>query len=251
MSGRMINDDLIDLRADYYEKNSSLQNNLAREVLKAYQVSPKAHILDIGCGDGKITAELAKLATKGKVLGIDSSPSMVKFASKCFPKKKFPNLDFSQKKAEKIELSQKLDLIVSFSCFHWLREPEAAFQRLSTSLKQDGELLILTYPKESPYYRYLETALEKYPDYKNLSAYHTMLSINGYQDILSRNGLEILSFQQCNFIASYNNSSEIQEFIKGWLNSYVPLPENLHQKFLRDVCQAVLDDSKTREREIK
>lgn len=247
MSSNTLKKDSTDLSADYYEKNSSLQNNLAREILDSYRVNPKAHILDIGCGDGRITAELSKRAQKGKVLGVDSSPSMIRFASKNFPISRFSNLRFSQKKAEELKLLGKFDLIVSFSCFHWLREPEAAFQRLSDSLKQDGELLILTYPKESYYYQYLEQALKSYPDYQIHSAYHTMLSTNEYKKLLLRNNLEILNFEKRDLTASYDSSMEIQEFIKGWLNSYVPLPETLHQEFLQCVCQAILDDPKTQE----
>lgn len=247
MNNNTLNKDSTDLSAEHYEKNSSLQNNLAREILDSYQVNPKAHVLDIGCGDGRITAELSKRAPKGTVLGIDSSPSMIRFASENFPKSKFPNLHFSRKKAERLKLPKKFDLIVSFSCFQWLREPEVVFRRLSDLLKQKGELLILTYPKESYYYQYLERALEDYPDYKADSAYHTMISTNGYKSLFSRNNLEFLTFEKLDLIASYNNSKEIQKFIKGWLNNYVPLPENLHQKFLQSVCQAILDDPKTQE----
>lgn len=246
MSNKTLHEN-IDLKADYYEKNSNLQNNLARDILDSYQVNPRAHILDIGCGDGRITAELSKRAKKGEVLGIDSSPNMIRFASRNFPKTRFPNLCFSQKKAESLKILEKLDLIVSFSCFHWLREPEQAFQRLSDSLKQGGELLILTYPKESYYYQYLEQALKGYPDYQIHSAYHTMLSTNEYKNLLSINNLELLTFEKRDLIASYNSPKEIQGFIKGWLNSYVPLPEKLHKEFLQDVCQSIFDDPKIQE----
>lgn len=245
MPKKPLNDNLVDLNADYYEKKSSLQNNLAREILNDYCVNPKSHILDIGCGDGKITVELSKIAKQGEVLGIDSSPDMIRFALTKFPKTKFPNLQFLQKKAEFLSIFRKFDLIISFSCFHWIRQPELVFQKLNNLLKKEGELLILTYPKESHYYQYLELALESYPDYRTFSAYLTMPSISEYQTLLSRNNLETITFQKRDFVASYSNVNEIQEFIKGWLNSYVPFPEDLHQKFLQDVCQAVLNDPKT------
>lgn len=242
-----MNTDLIDLSASFYDKNSNLQNNLAKEVLKAYQVNPRAYILDVGCGDGKITLELAKLAKEGKALGIDSSPSMIQFASTHFPKTDFPNLSFAKQKAEDITLPQQFDLITSFSCLHWIRNPELAFQQLSASLKPGGEMLILTYPKESPYYQYFEAVLKKYPEHQALSAYNTMLSVEGYRDVLSKNNLDVLNFQQCDFIASYSNANELKDFIKGWLNSYVPLPEDLHEQFLQDICQAVAEDPKAQD----
>lgn len=165
MNNTILKDDLLDLDAGYYVKHSSLQKSLAKEILDNYPMSPRAHILDVGCGDGRITAELANVANQGKVLGIDASPGMIEFASRNFPKTEFPNLDFLQGMAEEVEFSQQFDLIVSFSCFHWLKDPKRAIRQLSSSLKQGGEMLILTYPKESPYYRYLQTALENYPEY--------------------------------------------------------------------------------------
>lgn len=243
MSKAILKDNLLDLDAGYYAKHSSLQNGLAKDILNSYRFNPHAHILDVGCGDGRITAELANHVNQGKVLGIDASPSMIDFASRSFPKTKFANLDFLQGMAEKVDFPQQFDLIVSFSCFHWLKDPKAAIRRLSFSLKEGGEMLILTYPKESPYYRYLEIALEKYPKYYPLSANRTMLSANTYKKLLIKNNLEILNFQQQNLIASYNNPEEIKQYIKGWLNSYVQLPENLYDSFLQDVCQAIANDS--------
>jgi trans-aconitate 2-methyltransferase len=245
MKNTILNDDLLDLDAGHYVKHSSLQNSLAKKILSTYRLNPRAHILDVGCGDGRVTAELAKHVNQGKVLGIDASPGMIEFASMNYPKTKFPNLDFLQGMAEGIEFLQQFDLIVSFSCFHWLKDPKAVIRRLSSSLKPGGEMLILTYPKESPYYRYLQTALENYPEYYPLSANHAMLSASGYKKLFLKNHMQILDFQQQNLIASYNNSEEIQKYIKGWLNSYVNLPEHLHDSFLQSVSQAVFNDPTT------
>ncbi|HEY5234897.1 MAG TPA: aromatic amino acid lyase, partial [Rhabdochlamydiaceae bacterium] len=235
-----------DLDARYYAKHSSLQKGLAKNILEGFQISPQAHILDVGCGDGRITAELASRAQEGLVIGVDASPSMVDFASRNFPPPEHPNLRFQLGMAEEVKFTEKFDLIVSFSCFHWLKNPEKAFRRMSAALKPGGEMLILTYPKESHYYSYLETALKKHPEYAALAASKTMLPIKGYKKLLLKNRFEIIDFQQHDLSADYNTPEEIQEYIKGWLNSYVPLPEHLYKSFLEDVCHAVLGDPTTR-----
>ncbi len=165
MNSKILKDDASDLDADLYTKNSSLQNNLAKEIIESLQIAPNSLILDIGCGDGRITAELSRLANQGSVLGIDASSNMIDFALINFPKAEFPNLNFRRTMAESLELKQKYDHIVSFSCFHWLKDPRSVMRRISANLKKGGELLILTYPKESPYYRYLQAALKDYPKY--------------------------------------------------------------------------------------
>jgi ubiquinone/menaquinone biosynthesis C-methylase UbiE len=233
----------LDLDANYYVKHSSLQNNLAAEILSTFLIKPNAHILDVGCGDGRITAELAKRVKRGKVLGIDASSTMIDFAVKNFPLEKFANLRFLQRTAEEVELPSQYDLIVSFSCFHWLKDPELVIRKLTSYLKPGGELLILTYPKESPYYQYLEIALKNYPEYCALSANRTMLTVPEYKELFHSACLNILEFRQSNLEATYNTCEEIQAYIKGWLNSYVPLPEFIHTSFLNDISQAVLKDS--------
>ena len=170
---------------------------------------------------------------------------MIEFASNTFPRRNFPNLNFSEGLAEELDFFQHFDLVVSFSCFHWIKDPKKALHKLSTALKPNGELLILTYPKESPYYRYLQIALKQYPEYYSLSANHKMLSTSGYKKLFLKEGLEILDFRQQNLIAEYDSTEEIRKYIKGWLSSYICLPEHLHDSFLQDVSQAILNDPNT------
>ncbi|KAF5431048.1 Cyclopropane fatty-acyl-phospholipid synthase [Candidatus Methanophagaceae archaeon] len=51
-------------------------------------------VFDIGCGDGKVTAEIAKQLPNGSVLGIDKSEEMILFAQENFPSRKYHNLSF-------------------------------------------------------------------------------------------------------------------------------------------------------------
>ena len=54
LNSSVLNDDVVDLDADYYTKHSFLQNNLAKELLDSFQVDPCACILDIGGGEGRL-----------------------------------------------------------------------------------------------------------------------------------------------------------------------------------------------------
>lgn len=103
-------------------------------------------------------------------------------------------------------------------------------------------MIILTYPQESHYYQYLQRALKNYPHYYPLSANHTMLTSCEYKDVLLKNSFEIVEFKQRELTALYSSLEEVQDYIRGWLNSYVPLPEHLHSLFLQDVSQVILKD---------
>lgn len=228
----MTNNHDVDLNAIYYRKNSDLQYGLASELLKKHQFNPKEIVLDVGCGDGRITAEIAAQVPKGKVIGVDASINMIDCAKTSFPKSKFPNLEFELEKAENLSFSEYFDVIFSFSCLHWVRRPQKVLNLLCNFLKPDGELFILTYPKESVYYEFLQKTLENYPEYQGFSSYYTMLYIKEYKEMLENNHMKILEFTFQELTASYENKKAIKDYIRGWLASFVSLPESLHEEFL-------------------
>jgi trans-aconitate 2-methyltransferase len=75
-----------------YKENSDPQFEGAMSALVSYNFKKNESVLDIGCGDGKVTAEIAKLVPDGTVLGIDVSPNMIEFSKKNFSD--IPNLSF-------------------------------------------------------------------------------------------------------------------------------------------------------------
>src|SRR5213080_2523915 len=77
-----------------YSRRSSLQEAMAQEVLALLDLNGSERILDVGCGDGKITAEIASRASKGSVVGVDPSRDMISFAQGHFGPATLPNLRF-------------------------------------------------------------------------------------------------------------------------------------------------------------
>ncbi|KAH9211150.1 S-adenosyl-L-methionine-dependent methyltransferase [Leptodontidium sp. 2 PMI_412] len=57
-------------------------------------ITKGANILDVGCGPGVITAELAKNASEGKTIGLDNSSGIIDKAAAAFPPSSIPNLSF-------------------------------------------------------------------------------------------------------------------------------------------------------------
>ena len=88
-----------------YAANSAAQHIWARELIAQLHLRGDEHILDVGCGDGKVTAELARALPKGSVTGIDASLEMIRFARKTFPPGKHPNLEFQVMDAREISLA--------------------------------------------------------------------------------------------------------------------------------------------------
>ena len=80
--------------ASEYNRQSSLQAALAEEQLGRLTLEGSERVLDVGCGDGKITAEIAARVPRGSVLGVDPSENMIAFAARHFGPATHPNLRF-------------------------------------------------------------------------------------------------------------------------------------------------------------
>lgn len=222
-----------DLDASYYQEHSKPQFDRAQELLKFLDLRESSSVLDIGCGYGNIIAEISQKASLGKSIGLDASPSMIQLAREKYPSSIYPNLEFIEAKAEEMNFNENsFDAIICFSCLLWVREPKKALDLMCKMLRPGGLLLILTYLKESAYISFLEKTLEEFSSYKNLSAVHTMLSIEEYESILTSHQMQLDEFRPEWRHSKYNRLEDLKAYLKGWLGCYVPLPEEVQEPFL-------------------
>jgi trans-aconitate 2-methyltransferase len=127
--------------AEDYARNSSAQLTWATELMAKLALKGDEALVDIGCGDGKITAELARQLTRGSVVGIDASPAMVAAAQTRFPQAQYPNLGFRQMDAACLELPATFDIAFSTSVLHWVRDHQAVLRGVRRCLRLGGRIL--------------------------------------------------------------------------------------------------------------
>lgn len=127
--------------ADYH-KSSPSQQQWAKELIAKLGLSGNERVLDIGCGDGKITAEIARNLPGGTVMGVDSSPEMIRFAHEHFPQRKYPNLTFCQADARNLSFSQEYDIVFSNAALHWITDHTPVLAGIAKSLRPKGKMLI-------------------------------------------------------------------------------------------------------------
>jgi trans-aconitate 2-methyltransferase len=125
-----------------YAANSAVQQNWARELIAGLELRGDEHVLDVGCGDGKVTAELARAVPKGAVTGIDASPQMIEFARKKFTSSRFPHLEFCVMDARHIQLPQLFDVVFSSSVLHWVDDHPAFLRGAAACLRSGGRLMV-------------------------------------------------------------------------------------------------------------
>jgi trans-aconitate 2-methyltransferase len=104
-----------------YAQRSGLQRAMAEEVLALLDLRGSERILDVGCGNGKTTAEIAARVPYGEVLGVDASHTMIRFAQDHFGPDVQPNLRFQ--------------VAVSLNALHWIPEQDEALQSIWAALK--------------------------------------------------------------------------------------------------------------------
>jgi trans-aconitate methyltransferase len=125
-----------------YAANSVVQQTWARELVTKLKLRGDEHILDVGCGDGKITAEIARAVPRGSATGVDASRHMIGFARKTFPPSKISNLKFQIMDARKIRFTQKFDCIFSSAALHWVDDHRAVLRGAATCLRPGGRLIV-------------------------------------------------------------------------------------------------------------
>lgn len=128
--------------AEYYKKHSDTQFYGALDILNKYKFRGDERVLDIGCGDGKLTVLIAQQVVQGSVVGIDVSQNMIDLAQKTYADIK--NLVFICVPAEDFVSEDKFDLIVSFFTFHWIADQEKVLKNIYQMLKPGGSLVIKT-----------------------------------------------------------------------------------------------------------
>ena len=127
--------------ANDYAKHSSSQYEWAKELIPKLKLLGNEALLDIGCGDGKITAVLAKSLLSGYVVGVDSSEDMITLARRTFPQDTYTNLSFQMMDVRVLTFIEKFDRVFSNAALHWIINHKSVLHGVQRSLKSGGKLL--------------------------------------------------------------------------------------------------------------
>lgn len=123
-----------DWDVERYEARHGYVWNFGRGVLE--WLAPKAGeaILDLGCGAGQLTAEIAE--SGATVVGVDAAPSMIAQA-----RINYPNVAFQLADARTLTFDNAFDAVFSNATLHWVRPPEDAVRCIARALKTGGRFV--------------------------------------------------------------------------------------------------------------
>ncbi len=117
-----------------YEKASIFQQEWGNKLISELNLKGNEDILDLGCGNGLLTAKLCKLVPNGKVIGVDASEGMIEVAKE----KEENNLKFLLMDINQIDLNRQFDFIFSNATLHWIKNHKQLWTNIHKLLNPNG-----------------------------------------------------------------------------------------------------------------
>jgi len=127
---------------DDYARNSAAQLAWATELIARLELSGDQAVLDVGCGDGKISAAFAGVVPAGFVLGVDNCAAFVDYAQRHYPPARYPHLRFELMDARQLQCDRQFHLIFSNATLHWVDDHPAFLAGCARLLVPGGRLVI-------------------------------------------------------------------------------------------------------------
>jgi len=218
---------------------------MAHDVLALLELDRSERILDVGCGDGKITVQIAERADKGTVVGVDPSRDMINFAAAHFGA--VPNLRFKVADACRLPFEKEFNLVVSFNALHWIPDQETALRSMRSTLANDGKAQLRLVPKGPR--KSLEDVVEEIRKTPRWNAYfadfrdpYLHLTPEEYAALAERTGFSVLGVSNKDHAWNFGSRTAFAGFsavgLVAWTNR---LPATERADFINDVLDRYQD----------
>lgn len=119
-----------------YKLASKHQKEWGTKIISNLNLKGDETILDLGCGDGVLTKQIASLVPKGRAVGIDSSEGMISTAKELEGR----NLSFQKMDIDLIEFKEQFDIIFSNATLHWIKDHKKLLKNCYSALKPGGSI---------------------------------------------------------------------------------------------------------------
>ncbi len=118
--------------SETYAKNARFVSDLGLPVVQWLNPRAGEKILDLGCGDGALTAKLQRLGCE--VIGVDSSPSLIQSA-------KSLGLNARLLDGHQLDFNSEFDAVFTNAALHWMQQPNLVIDGVWQALKPGGRFV--------------------------------------------------------------------------------------------------------------
>lgn len=238
--------------ADQYNTHSRLQEAIATHFLNQLKQRfsfklEHPHLLDIGCGSGRVTQLILNSFPNLHITGVDASVEMIKFANQNHKK---PQLSFHADRAETLETisTNSMDAIISLCCLHWVHDHLAAFKAMQRVLKINGWIGMVFAAEtgfDDPIDRaYAQAILEEpWKSYFAKSSEHFQWNIAEPKILsaqLEKCGFKVLEMGNLNFDYSFADKESFESWILASFQQIKLLPQDLQESCARRIAELYL-----------
>jgi len=234
----------------HYINTSDLQYQWATSYIQKFKLEGHEKILDIGCGDGRVTAVMAQSLSNCPVLGIDTSNSMLQVAQTLKDKISLPNLDFAWRDALNLGFINEFDFIVSFSCFHWISDHFTALQEIEKALTPGGKVF-LYFALDQGHDR-IDHAIdavvhsEKWVSYfSDFSTPYFLIRPSKFISYAEKANLFLKRIESVIVDEVFPTKAAFATWMSGWMSHLKRLPKELHREFLEEIVDLYLQKHST------
>lgn len=126
--------------AETYHRVSNPQFDWGTVVLARLPLDGDECVLDVGCGTGRLTAQLVARVPRGRVIGIDQSSNMVNVA-RDYLNTHGDRVQLLVADAASLPILEQADAVFSTATFHWVLDHPRLFRSLHDALKPGGRLV--------------------------------------------------------------------------------------------------------------
>ncbi len=102
-------------------------------------------VLDIGCGPGTLTIEIARRVAPGTVVGMDANPEMIRVAEEASPPGAIPNLIFYRGDIRESGWDGEFEVVNCARTLQWVSDTKKALNRMARATAPGGRVVVLDF----------------------------------------------------------------------------------------------------------
>ncbi|MGA2879508.1 MAG: methyltransferase domain-containing protein [Bryobacteraceae bacterium] len=196
-----------------YQDHHSFVWRYGASLLELLNPQPGERILDIGCGTGQLTAEIAR--SGAHVIGLDSSADMLADA-----RKNFPALACVLGDASAFDFPEPFDAVFSNAALHWVKDAEGAAASIARTLRLGGRLVAEFGGHGNIASVQAALRAELGPSADEQSPWYYP-SIGEYSTILERHGLEVRNASLFNRPTPLEGENGLEHWLRMFTQTYL------------------------------
>lgn len=240
--------------ATQYINHNQADKNFSNSFVQGISLKGNEKILDVGCGDGRIAAQLANQVPHGVVIGLDPSDTMITLAQNFQKQERIKNLDFFHANAENFSLNKKFDVIIAIHVLHWIMDARKALNNIYNHLLPAGKVYFMVAAKggnlsfENALRKTVHDQAENFENY--IDPIHPY-DIEELRQLIIGSGFEVDKLCYSLHEEKFTSKETLFKWLEQWQPHSQFLPREKREKFLNDLIENyLLENANANENEI-